>query len=248
MGACAAGVFVELDGQRYHFLVCGSRLFCWATLSDDNRDGLACLNSYLSPILRSVGIAKPVQITLINAGLGKQNLWGNLAIYPGAPADSVHSYLEPDYRKYCRRQCRSVRASPSVLDLGGGDASRLCHHHGPLCWLRHVQEYSHRDRGRSVSFHVSTSTPGYDGVAHAEIMLDDLVTLVSTTSRSHLYPSRIRSRSCLTIFEVRAWHCSPRPRRSEMRSINLSIPSLWELSAGNSEFSVHGDPRALSHS
>ena len=65
MGVGHVGLFFELDGERYYFLVGLPRRRGEEIML--TRDTV----SYLAPILRSVGISEPIKITLINSGLGE---------------------------------------------------------------------------------------------------------------------------------------------------------------------------------
>lgn len=70
----------QLDGERNHFLVSLSILHWLAACADAPW-------SYLAPVLRSVGVTQPVQITLINAGLAIWNL--TLALSASLSAERV---------------------------------------------------------------------------------------------------------------------------------------------------------------
>jgi hypothetical protein len=117
--------------------------------------------SYLAPILRSVGIAEPVKITLINVGLGKHLtarllflheylLPSHLVIQSQSPC----SRLQPYRRHNLFGQRRQIRPPTVVFGRGRRHVLDLCDYHGPIGRVRFNEEVGNRRSGRSVPLHV----------------------------------------------------------------------------------------------
>lgn len=89
---------------------------------------LTVSNSYLTPVLKSVGITSAVQITLLTSGLGEHTFDKAFVTL----LTHIPSYLEYHPIIFRRVACGTVRSSTTPPRLDSRDARVLCLCHGIL--------------------------------------------------------------------------------------------------------------------